>query len=39
MNEIKIAEDKNVTFNNVISRILEGIDEDTIQRPRCSSPT
>ena len=32
MNEIKIAEDKNVTFNNVISRILEGIDEDTIQK-------
>ncbi|MBR4202962.1 MAG: hypothetical protein IKQ93_05255, partial [Candidatus Methanomethylophilaceae archaeon] len=32
MNEIKIAENKNVTFNNVISRVLEGIDEETIQK-------
>ncbi len=32
MNEIKIAENKKVTFGNVISRMLEGVDEETIQK-------
>ena len=32
MNEIAIAENKNVTFKNVISRRLEGIDNESIDK-------
>ena len=32
MNEIKIAEKKNVTFNNVISKMLENVDESNLQK-------
>lgn len=32
MNEIKIAEKKNVTFNNVLSRRLEAIDEESVDK-------
>ncbi len=32
MNEIKIAENKNVTFNNVLSRRLESIDVENVEK-------